>query len=177
MTQFYRNPKSMPCSIGLSKWIHFQWIPLHVDIEDNKIADTLAKAGACDPLIFAPLNLFGDLFQGKVQKQNHLVYSTQHGWYETNCPGGSPIRGRNRQDKTTLTHFLSGLRRSWTHTDDAKIYEVCTKRTTGLASPKHILECLRLSRWDLTANPLLVLDFLRSKSTKFGHQPIIINKV
>ncbi|GFU79061.1 RNase H domain-containing protein [Trichonephila clavipes] len=28
--------------------IHLQWIPSHVDLEGNEIADTLAKAGACE---------------------------------------------------------------------------------------------------------------------------------
>ncbi|GFY16890.1 RNase H domain-containing protein [Trichonephila clavipes] len=34
--------------LSTSHQIHLQWIPSHIDLEGNEIADTLAKAGACE---------------------------------------------------------------------------------------------------------------------------------
>ncbi|GFT16049.1 uncharacterized protein TNCV_3315841 [Trichonephila clavipes] len=36
--------------LSTSHQIHLQWIPSHIDLEGNEIADTLAKAGACEVL-------------------------------------------------------------------------------------------------------------------------------
>ncbi|GFU56998.1 RNase H domain-containing protein [Trichonephila clavipes] len=42
--------------LSTSHQIHLQWIPSHIDLEGNQIADTLAKAGACEvPEPSAPL--------------------------------------------------------------------------------------------------------------------------
>ncbi|GFU24356.1 uncharacterized protein TNCV_942491 [Trichonephila clavipes] len=42
--------------LSTSHQIHLQWIPPHIDLEGNEIADTLTKAGACEvPEASAPL--------------------------------------------------------------------------------------------------------------------------
>ncbi|GFY38574.1 hypothetical protein TNIN_189241 [Trichonephila inaurata madagascariensis] len=79
-----------------------------------------------------------------------------------NLPGGSLTLGSKKQDQTLLTRFLRGHLRFSTYTDDAKSYAIGTKCAIGLASQEHILiEYQGLSRKDLTANPVLVLDFVR----------------
>lgn len=44
-------------------FVHFQWIPSHVDIYGNKTADILAKKGAGEPL--GTPDLLGAVFKGK----------------------------------------------------------------------------------------------------------------
>ncbi|GFU31183.1 RNase H domain-containing protein [Trichonephila clavipes] len=52
-----------------SHQIHLQWIPSHIDPEGNEIADTLAKAGACEiPEPSAPLT-FLEIFS-RTKHQN-----------------------------------------------------------------------------------------------------------
>ncbi|GFW83449.1 RNase H domain-containing protein [Trichonephila clavipes] len=48
----------------LSHQIHFQWIPSHVNIDGNEIADSLARAVAGEITTpAAPLTLFGTIFK------------------------------------------------------------------------------------------------------------------
>ncbi|GFV68164.1 RNase H domain-containing protein [Trichonephila clavipes] len=61
----------------LSTWhqIHLQWIPSHIDLEGNEIADTLAKAGACEkPEPSTPLT-FLEIFS-RTKHQNKTAWIT-----------------------------------------------------------------------------------------------------
>ncbi|GFR11547.1 transposable element Tc3 transposase [Trichonephila clavata] len=129
--------------LSTSHWIHFQLISSYVDIKDNKIVDNLAKAGACDPLISsAPLTHFELFSRAKCKNKTAWTVRPQHYWYQSNRPGDSLSLDCNRQDRTTRTHFL----RSLTYTGGAKSCAVCTKCTTGLATPEYILEQLSPTR-------------------------------
>ncbi|GFW31996.1 rac GTPase-activating protein 1 [Trichonephila clavipes] len=48
--------------------------------------------------------------------------------------------------------------------DGNKVFPTCVGCSACQASPKHILDCLGLSKQDLYKDPLIVLDFLRVKS-------------
>ncbi|GFW08191.1 RNase H domain-containing protein [Trichonephila clavipes] len=120
--------------ISTSHQIHLQWIPSHIDLEGNVIADTLAKAGACE-----------------------------YHWYQCFRPGGSLAHGFARQDQTLLVRFRerSGHIKTMKFSEGRKIFEMCTSSSSEPATPAHILECLGLTKQDLAHVPLLVLDFLK----------------
>ncbi|GFX17067.1 RNase H domain-containing protein [Trichonephila clavipes] len=61
--------------LSTSHQIHLQWIPSHIDLEGNEIADTLAKAGACEvPETSAPLT-FLEIFS-RTKHQNKTAWIT-----------------------------------------------------------------------------------------------------
>ncbi|GFU32933.1 RNase H domain-containing protein [Trichonephila clavipes] len=69
--------------LSTSHQIHLQWIPSHTDLEGNEIADTLAKARACEvPQPSAPLT-FLEIFS-RTKHQNKTAWITappEHHWY------------------------------------------------------------------------------------------------
>ncbi|GFX83160.1 RNase H domain-containing protein [Trichonephila clavipes] len=120
----------------LSNWQ--SWIPYHIDLEGNEIADTLAKAGACEiPEPSAPLT-FLEIFS-RTKHQNAIAWITppEHHWYQCSHPRGYLAHGRNS-------------------------FEIRTNCSSEPTTPDHILECLGLTKQDLEDVPLLVLDFLKA---------------
>ncbi|GFR13218.1 RNase H domain-containing protein [Trichonephila clavata] len=138
--------------------VHFQWIPSHIDVKGKKNVEHLVKVGTDDPLISCAPDTHVELFsKAKSRKKNTWTVLPQHYWFQSNHPyGGFLTIGGNRQDQTILTLFLCGHLRSLTRTDGVKCYTNCTMCTTGLIP---ILENLGLSKPDLSANSLLILNF------------------
>ncbi|GFX21158.1 uncharacterized protein TNCV_4367371 [Trichonephila clavipes] len=86
-----------------------QWIPFPVDLEGNEIADTLAKAGACEvPEPSAPLTFLEIFSRTKYQNKTAWIVPAEHHWYQCSRPGGSLAHGFKRQDQTLLARFRSG---------------------------------------------------------------------
>ncbi|GFV52014.1 RNase H domain-containing protein [Trichonephila clavipes] len=67
--------------LSTSQQIHLQWIPSHVDLEGNEIADPLAKAGACEtPEPSTPLT-FSEIFsRTKHQNKTAWIVPPEHHW-------------------------------------------------------------------------------------------------
>ncbi|GBL77881.1 hypothetical protein AVEN_124196-1 [Araneus ventricosus] len=149
-------------NLSVSYRIHLQWIPSHVNIQGNEIADALAKAGADDASVpSAPLTYLELFSRAKSRNKINWLIPPVHHWYQGSRPGGCLSIDCSRRDQTTLTRFLSGLIRSLTFSDISKCFEICPKCTAEQATPDHILSCLGLSQQDLVSNPLLTLDFFR----------------
>ncbi|GBM11203.1 hypothetical protein AVEN_133930-1 [Araneus ventricosus] len=69
--------------------IHLQWIPSHVDIHGNDIADALAKAGADDASVpSAPLTYLELFFRSKSRNKTIWLIPPEHHWYQGSRPGG-----------------------------------------------------------------------------------------
>ncbi|GFX71696.1 RNase H domain-containing protein [Trichonephila clavipes] len=147
--------------LSLSHQIHFQWIPSHVNIAGNEIADSLARAGAGETTTPAAPLTYLELFS-KYKAKNKAIWMIPpvHPWYQSKCPGGSLVRGSGRRDQTELTRFLSGHLMSLIFIDGIKNFEIFIK-CSAQASPGPILSWLGLTRQDLVQDPLLVLDFFR----------------
>ncbi|GFT06397.1 uncharacterized protein TNCV_3355461 [Trichonephila clavipes] len=78
----------------------------HIHLEGNEIADTLAKAGACEvPEPSAPLTFLEIFFRTKHQNKTTWITSPEHHWYQCSRPGGSLAHGFTRQDQTLLSRF------------------------------------------------------------------------
>ncbi|GFV92894.1 RNase H domain-containing protein [Trichonephila clavipes] len=119
--------------------IHFQWIPHHVNIDGNDIADSLARAGAGETTTpAAPLTYLELFFKFKAKNKTIWMIPPVHPWYQSKGPGGSLVRGSSRRDQTTLTRFLSGHLMSLTFVDGIKHFEVCTKCSSAQASHGHM---------------------------------------
>ncbi|GBN35470.1 hypothetical protein AVEN_63952-1 [Araneus ventricosus] len=76
--------------IGVDHEVHLQWIPSHVDIYGNEIADDLAKQGTAEPLCSAPSLTFDEIYA--IRKNKNLKtwwVSPSHDWYKRSSPGGS----------------------------------------------------------------------------------------
>ncbi|GBN02931.1 hypothetical protein AVEN_113340-1 [Araneus ventricosus] len=149
-------------SLSVFYRIHLQWIPSHVNMQGNEIADALAKAGADDVLVpSAPLTYLELFSRAKGRNKTIWLIPPVHHWYQGSRPGSCLSIDCSRRDQTTLTRFLSGHIRSLTFSDNSKCLEICPKCTAEQATPDHILACLGLSQQDLFSNPLLTLDFFR----------------
>ncbi|GBN91093.1 hypothetical protein AVEN_4126-1 [Araneus ventricosus] len=148
--------------IGVDHEVHLQWIPSHVDIYGNEVADNLAKQGTAEPLRSTPSLTFDEIYS--IRKNKDLKtwrVPPSHDWYKRSSPGGSIGLSCDRADQTALSRFVSGHLRSCSFSHGNKVFPVCAKCGVASASPEHILSCLRLSRETFETDPLLALDFLR----------------
>lgn len=139
-----------------------QWIPSHINLEGNEIADALAKAGACETSTpSAPLTFLETFSRIKHENKTTWIVPPEHLWYQCPRPGGSLAQGFNRQEQTVLARFRSGHLKSMKFSEGSKCFDICTNCSNEQASPNHILECLGLTKQDLIDDPMTVLDFLK----------------
>ncbi|GFT28304.1 RNase H domain-containing protein [Trichonephila clavipes] len=148
-----------------SHQIHLQWIPSHIDLEGNEIADALAKSGACKvPEPSAPLTFLEIFYRTKYQNKTGWI-PPEHHWYQCSRPGGSLDHGFTRQDQTLLERFphthTSVHIKTMKFSEGCKSFEMCTNCSSAPSTHAHILECLVLTKQDLADDPLLLLDFLK----------------
>ncbi|GBN71278.1 hypothetical protein AVEN_264455-1 [Araneus ventricosus] len=137
-----------------------QWIPSHVNIQGNEIADALVKADANDTSVpSAPLTYLELFSRAKSRNKTIWFIPPVHHWYHGSRPGGCLSIDCSRRGQPTLTRVLTGHIRSVTYSDNSKCFEICPKCTAEQATPVDILACLGLSKQDLVLNPLLTLDF------------------
>ncbi|GBM40239.1 hypothetical protein AVEN_183555-1 [Araneus ventricosus] len=149
--------------------VHLQWIPSHVDIYGNEVADNLAKQGTAKPLCSTPSLTLEEIYS--IRKNKDLKtwrVPPSHDWYKRSSPGGSIGLACDRADQTALSRFVSGHLRSCSFSHGNKVFPVCAKCGVASASPEHILSCLRLSREIFETDPLLALDFLRVEGNRLN---------
>ncbi|GBN72017.1 hypothetical protein AVEN_32417-1 [Araneus ventricosus] len=75
-------------SLLVSYRLHLQWIPSHVNIQGDEIADALAKAGADDASVpSAPLTYLELLSRAKSRHKIIWLIPPVHHWYQGSRPG------------------------------------------------------------------------------------------
>ncbi|GFW04187.1 RNase H domain-containing protein [Trichonephila clavipes] len=146
----------------LTNWhkIHLQWVPSHVNIAGNEIADCLAKDGAAQHTTNSAALTYLELHSTYITSKQTTVPPAHHR-YETKRPGGSLFLQCSRKEQPVLTRFRSGHLRTLTLRDGNKVFPTCVSCSACQASPELILDCLGLSKQDPYEDPLIVLDFLR----------------
>lgn len=141
--------------------VHIQWIPSHVGVTGNEMADTLAKAASLDIPQLDMSSTFSEVFSERKKANNHLWrLPLGHDWYSRKCPGGAISFEGNRYQQTCISRFASGHLNSITFEQGQKLFKTCTKCRTAQASPEHILICLDFKLDEVFSKPLQFLDFL-----------------
>ncbi|GBM76151.1 hypothetical protein AVEN_142430-1 [Araneus ventricosus] len=76
-------------SLSSSYRIHLQWIPSHVNIQSNEIADARAKADADDASVPSEPLAYLELFS-RAESRNKTIWliPPEHHWYQGSRPGG-----------------------------------------------------------------------------------------
>ncbi|GFX32122.1 RNase H domain-containing protein [Trichonephila clavipes] len=146
--------------ISSSREVHLRWVPLHVNIVGNEIADSLAKDGAAQPIMNSVPLTYSELHSTYINNKQSTVPPAHH-WYKAKRPGGSLSLQCSRQNQTILIHFRSGHLLTLTFKDRNKVFPTCVRCSACQASPENIHDCLGLSKQDLHEVSLMVLDFLR----------------
>ncbi|GBM19566.1 hypothetical protein AVEN_139085-1 [Araneus ventricosus] len=144
------NQKSRVC---------IQWIPSHIGVFGNEVADLLAKEG------FALSSAAsGELFASEISSIHRAKSNSTwkvppaHEWYAGNRPGLSLQSEGTRSAQTALARLRSGHIKSLKFVDKEKTYSSCPCFCP--ASPAHVIDCIGASArlmWSEGENGLVVL--------------------
>ena len=142
--------------------LHLNWLPSHVGITGNEIADQLAKQGTSKQLDeqHEPLTASEHKSASLRRARAHWKQTQQHHWYCENTPGSTLQLELSRKEQTVLSRLKSGHLKPLEFRNGSKVYPVCSKCNSHQASPEHILQCLKLNRDCLYQMPTTVLKRL-----------------
>ena len=75
-------------SISQQHKVHFQWVPSHVDIHGNEVADTLAGEELEHPVPSTQELTYQELYLKKIaQNKEKWLITPSHDWYKAKKPG------------------------------------------------------------------------------------------
>lgn len=131
-------------ALNQGRTVCFQWIPSHVGVYGNEVADLLAGRGSelpTSPSAKLKTSEIHSLFLARI----NTTWRTppEHAWYAAECPGLSLQCTSPRLVQATLSRLRSGHIKSLTFNGNEKTYAVC--RCSAVASPSHILDCIGAS--------------------------------
>ncbi|GBO12431.1 hypothetical protein AVEN_139327-1, partial [Araneus ventricosus] len=102
---------------------HLQWIPSHIDIFFNDLADELTKEGSAEPLDNRGLLTVREIFS-KVRTDNNRTWRIPP-IYDRNQqkhPGATLELKCDRKLQTTITRLISGHTRTLSYVQGEKIF-------------------------------------------------------
>ncbi|GBO04409.1 hypothetical protein AVEN_17956-1 [Araneus ventricosus] len=143
--------------------LHLQWIPSHVNLKYNDIADSLAKEGTTMPQAHVEALTYLELCSRRKALINiSWRHPPAHSWYR--CEGsGAAIRFKGvRKDQTVLARLSSGHLKTLRFSRGYKKLTICTKCNMIEATPQHLLHCVALAYDDLLKRPDFVLEVMRA---------------
>jgi len=154
--------------ISNSTQIHLHWIPSHVGIHGNEVADTLARQGTVKEIDHNHKDLSAQEYKSLSFKRANKEWraSIKHDWYSEKTPGATIQMSLSRADQSIISRFKTGhLRRMEFHLGH-KTYPTCAKCSQQPASPQHILDCLQMSKEWLYERPKEVIQKLEEYGLK-----------
>ncbi|GBM02555.1 hypothetical protein AVEN_178487-1 [Araneus ventricosus] len=146
-------------SLSQKSRVCIQWIPSHVGVFGNEVADLLAKEGSALPSAAS-----GELFASEISSIHKAKANSTwevppaHEWYAGNCPGLSLQSEGTRSAHTALPRLRSGHIKSLKFFNKEKTYSPCP--CSCPASPAHVIDCIGASArllWSEGENGLVVL--------------------
>ncbi|GBM03675.1 hypothetical protein AVEN_134905-1 [Araneus ventricosus] len=143
--------------------LHLQWIPSHINLKYNDIADSLAKEGTTMSQAHVELLTFLELYSRRKALVNiSWRHPPAHSWYRCEGPGAA-IRFKGvRKDQTALARLSSGHSKTLRFSRGDKKFNICTKCNMIEATPQHLLDCVALVYDDLLKRLDFVLEVMRA---------------
>ncbi|UYV79503.1 CLCN2 [Cordylochernes scorpioides] len=132
-----------------------QWLPAHVGIPGNELADSLAKAGALGlPEARESTTQLDerDLLRTiKTQCLQEWKSDAAHDWYRAG--GASTGSVLPREQQSLISRLKSGHLRTMTFQNGCKVFSLCTKCNSQPVTPRHIIDCIDSSIDELYSSP------------------------
>ncbi|UYV83114.1 hypothetical protein LAZ67_22002254 [Cordylochernes scorpioides] len=132
-----------------------QWLPAHVGIPGNELADSLAKAGALGlPEARESTTQLDerDLLRTiKTQCLQEWKSDAAHDWYRAGGTSTGSVLPREQQ--SLISRLKSGHLRTMTFQNGCKVFPLCTKCNSQPATPRHIIDCIDSSIDELYSSP------------------------
>ncbi|GBM83418.1 hypothetical protein AVEN_14067-1 [Araneus ventricosus] len=136
-----------------------RWIPSHVGVFGNEVADLLTKEGSALPSATSGEHFASEIFSIHRAKANSAwKVPPAHEWYAENRHGLSLQSEGTRSAQTALARLRSGHIKSLKFVDKEKTYSSCP--CSCPASPAHVIDCIGASSrllWSDGGNGLVEL--------------------
>ncbi|GFV31860.1 hypothetical protein TNCV_3790701 [Trichonephila clavipes] len=87
---------------------HFQWIPSHIGIIRNEIADSLVRAASLNTPRLDMHFTFSEVFSDKKKQGDLWRVPPEHVWYPRKHPGGALFFEDHKAQKNCASQFASG---------------------------------------------------------------------
>ncbi|GBM92847.1 hypothetical protein AVEN_72430-1 [Araneus ventricosus] len=143
--------------------LYLQWIPSHVNLKYNYIADILAKEGTTMPQAYVePLTYFELYSRRKALVNISCRHPPAHSWYRNEGPGAAMHFKGDRKDQTTLARLSSAHLKTLRFSRGDKKFNICTKCNMTEATPQHLLDCVALVYDEMLKRPDFVLEVMKA---------------
>ncbi|GFT24146.1 RNase H domain-containing protein [Trichonephila clavipes] len=143
--------------------IHLQWVPSHVGLHGNDVADDLVKAATSDPvdpedhIVLTSTEIYS---RTKELICRAWIVPPLHPWYFQRHPGSTILFKGSRSYRTAFSQFSTGHLRCMNFEGDKRSFPICNKWSISPFYSQHILQCLGFSCEEDVASSLLFLYFV-----------------
>ncbi|GFV64703.1 RNase H domain-containing protein [Trichonephila clavipes] len=139
--------------------IHLQWVPSHVGLPGNEVADDLVKAATSNPvdpedhMVLISTEIYS---RAKELICRTWVVPPVHPWYFQRHPGSAISFKGSRSYQTAFPRFSTGHLRCMNFEGGKRSFQICPKCNISPFSSQHILQCLGFSCEEAVASPAVL---------------------